>query len=353
MKQAYVIFHYFSTFLRFHQQDMDHIYDGARFKIKTMTRVLVFSIVLSMIKFLAWHFTHSKGILTDALESIINVIAGIFALFSTYYASRPRDEDHPYGHGKIEYLSAGFEGGLIFITALLIIIQACRAFFEPVHLQKLDTGLYLLGFTGLCNYFVGIYLLSHGRKLDSQILVAEGKHLVSDTVASLGIVIGLILIFITGLTWLDNLMALIYGGFILKMGYRLLKDSITNLLDEADTEKLKEIIALLNQKRHPLWIDIHKLRVLKYGSHLHIDCHVTLPWYVTLEEAHQEVQALENLIRNGFDTEVEFFIHSDPCIPSSCPICPVMECKVRKSAFIAKLEWTMENLLPDKKHGTD
>ncbi|HXC07095.1 MAG TPA: cation diffusion facilitator family transporter [Bacteroidia bacterium] len=315
-----------------------------------MSRVLLFSVVLTLLKFLAWHLTRSQGVLTDALESIINVVAGLFALFSTYYASRPRDEDHPYGHGKIEYLSAGFEGGLIFITAILIIIRALQGFFEPSHLQKLDTGLYLLAFSGLCNYAVGTYLLRHGRKLDSHILMAEGKHLVSDTVASLGILAGLLLIFWTGYAWIDNLMALLYGAFILRMGFHLLKSSVTSLLDEADTDKLTEIISLLNTKRHPRWIDIHKLRVLKYGSHLHVDCHVTLPWYATLEEAHTEVQALENLIREGFDSEVEFFIHSDPCIPSSCPICPILDCRERKQVFVKQLDWTPENLLPDQKH---
>jgi cation diffusion facilitator family transporter len=182
-------------------------------------------------------------------------------------------------------------------------------------------------------------------------LQAEGKHLVSDTIATAGILVGLLLISWTGLAWLDNIMALLYGAFILRMGYQLLKSSVTNLLDEADTEKLKEIIQLLNKHRHEKWIDIHKLRVLKYGSHLHVDCHLTLPWYATLEDAHTEVQALESLIRNGFDTEVEFFIHSDPCIPTSCPICPIADCAYRKQPLIQKLEWTGENLLPDQKHG--
>lgn len=252
--------------------------------------------------------------------------------------------------GKIEYLSAGFEGGLIFITALLILVQAFQGFFEPSHLQKLDYGLYLLGFAGLCNYFVGIYLLRHGRKLDSFILVAEGKHLLSDTIAGAGILIGLLLIQFTGLAWLDNLMAIIYGCFILRMGFQLLKGAITNLLDEADNEKLGEIIQLLNENRHPQWIDIHKLRVLKYGSHLHIDCHLTLPWYASLEDAHKEVQGLEKMIADGFSTEVEFFIHSDPCLPSSCPVCPILDCKVRKHVFVKKLDWTRDNLLPDRKH---
>jgi cation diffusion facilitator family transporter len=325
----------------------------SKLKIRIMAIMLVLSVLLSSLKFLAWHLTHSNAVLTDALESIINVVAGSFALFSIYYAARPKDDDHPYGHGKIEFLSAGFEGGLIFISGLLIIAKASYSFFIPYQIHELDTGLYLLAFTAICNWIMGIYLVKAGKKYNSVLMLADGNHLITDTISSGGLILGLILMYFTGKEWIDNVIALLYGGFIFRMGYKLLKSSINSLLDEADHEKLKQLIDLLNARRRNKWIDIHNLRVLKYGAHLHIDCHLTLPWYDTLEEAHNEVSAVEALIKNEMEGEMEFFIHSDPCLPASCQICCLDSCKVRKFNFVKKLEWSMENMLPDKKHSLD
>jgi cation diffusion facilitator family transporter len=322
-------------------------------KIRIMCVMLVISVLLSSLKFFAWYLTHSNAVLTDALESIINVVAGIFALFSMYYAARPKDDDHPYGHGKIEFLSAGFEGGLIFISGLLIIAKALYSFFIPSQIQGLNIGLYLLAFTAISNWIMGIYLVRVSKKYNSVLMLADGKHLITDTISSGGLIFGLILMYFTGKEWLDNVIALLYGAFIFRMGYKLLKSSINSLLDEADYEKLKQLIQLLNSRRRNKWIDIHNLRVLKYGAHLHIDCHLTLPWYDTLEEAHSEVNTLEALIKNEMEGEVEFFIHSDPCLPASCQICSLNDCKVRKFDFVKKLEWSMENMLPDKKHRLD
>jgi cation diffusion facilitator family transporter len=324
-----------------------------QFKIRTMALVLLLSIGLTGLKFIAWNLTQSNAVLTDALESIINVIAGGFALFSIYYASRPKDDDHPYGHGKIEFLSAGFEGSLIFIAGILILVKAVYGLYSPSPIGMLDVGLYLLAFTAACNGIMGFYLVKHGKLHSSVLMIADGKHLLTDTLASTGLLVGLLLIQLTHLLWLDNVIAILYGGFILRMGYVLLKSSINSLLDEADYDKLHFLIGVLNKSRRSKWIDIHNLRVLKYGSHLHIDCHLTLPWYDSLEESHAEVSAVEKLIKEELLGEVEFFIHSDPCLPSSCPICTLVGCKVRKADFVKRLDWTIENLLPDQKHRLD
>jgi len=320
------------------------------FKRKTMLVILIVGIVLMIIKFAAFFITHSNAILTDALESIINVFAGSLALYSLYYSSRPKDQDHPYGHGKIEYLSSGIEGGLIFISGIAIIVKSCYSFIYPQQIHSLDIGLYLTLFTGSCNFYMGRYLIKHGKINQSTAMVAEGKHLLSDTISSVGIVIGLVIIYFTKQYWLDNLIALFAGLYICYMGYSLLKESVTNLLDEADVEKLKMVIEMLNKNRREKWIDMHNLRVLKYGSHLHVDAHITLPWYDKLEDSHTEVSMLENLIKQQLGNELEFFIHADPCLPISCPICVVQNCPVRKSEFVKRLDWTLENLLPNEKH---
>lgn len=320
------------------------------FKIKTMRMMLIFSILLMGIKFTAYIITHSNAILTDALESIINVVAGSFALFSIYFASQPKDENHPYGHGKIEYLSVGIEGGLIIIAGGAIIIKSIMAFFHPAEISSIDIGVYISVFAGAANYFMGAYLIKQGNARNSSLMVADGKHLVSDTVSSIGLVIGLIVIYFTKLNWLDNVIAILFGLYIFVTGFKLIKESVNSLLDEADYEKLNQVVDILNKNRREKWIDMHNLRVLKYGSHLHVDSHITLPWYEKLEDSHKEVTAVENLIKEKLEGEVEFFIHADPCLPKSCPICSVKNCAERKAEFVKSLNWTLDNMLPDAKH---
>jgi cation diffusion facilitator family transporter len=320
-------------------------------KIKVLRFTLIISIVLMVIKFTAYTITHSNAIFTDALESIVNVVAGSFALFSMWYASQPKDKNHPYGHGKIEYFSAGFEGGLILIASIVIIITAVTGFFEPPVIHSIDLGIWLTGFAGFVNYFVGIYLTKSGKKNHSLLMVASGKHLITDTITSIGLVVGLVVVWITGYLWLDNVIAIIFGSIIFKTGYSLIHRSVTGLLDEADIQKIDLIINELEKSRRINWIDIHNLRVLKFGSTLHVDCHITLPWYNSLEETHNEVTLLEKTVRENSGRDVEFFIHADPCImPDSCTICQIDTCPHRKAEFVKKVKWDSAHLLPNKKH---
>lgn len=321
-----------------------------KIKIRTMQLVLSASVVLLCIKFFAYFLTHSNAILTDALESIVNVVAGAFALYSMYYALKPKDEDHPYGHGKIEFLSAGFEGGMITLAGVAMIIKGIVAFFKKDEISSADLGAYLSAFTGLANFLLGSYLIKRGKKYHSDLMIADGKHLISDTLSSVGLVAGLIAIYFTKIDWIDYALTIAFGGFISYTGIKLVKESITNLLDKADEGKLNHLVDVLNKNRSPKWIDMHNLRVLKYGSHLHVDCHITLPWYYTLEESHNEVSAVEKMVKQNTEQEIELFIHADPCLPVSCTICTLSECKHRKAPLVKKLEWNIDNMLPDQKH---
>jgi len=319
--------------------------------IQLLRLSLVISLILMIIKFIAFVITHSNAIFTDALESIVNVVAGGFALFSIWYSSQPKDENHPYGHGKIEYFSAGFEGGLILIAGVIVIFNASVALFHPPVIQSIQLGLILTAIAGGINYIVGSFLTKSGKANHSLLMTASGKHLISDTITSVGLVIGLAVVWLTDLLWLDNVIAIIFGLVILKTGYSLLRKSITGLLDEADVQKLELIINELERSRRDKWIDIHNLRVLKFGSRLHVDCHITLPWYDSLEESHDEVNALEEIVRINSGRDVEFFIHADPCeMPKSCRICQIDNCQHRKDKFVKKIKWDMHNLLPNKKH---
>lgn len=312
---------------------------------------VIIGVLILLAKFSAYLFTQSNSILTDALESIINVVAGSVALISLYISSKPKDEDHPYGHGKVEFLSAGFEGVLIGMAGFVIIWKSIFAFFKPREISNLDWGLIVVVVSGIINFLVGIWIEKTGKEGGSLALQADGKHLKSDAYSSAGIMVGLLLIMFTGWQWLDNVVAIIFGFIIIYTGFKLIRQSVKGIMDEADEEIIKAIIHLLNTHRKNEWIDVHNLRVIQYGSKLHIDCHATLPWYFTLEQAHDEMEEIAKTVNEKYGSQIEFFIHGDPCIEASCKICSIEDCKVRKHPFTGRMEWTMENVLNNKKHG--
>lgn len=318
--------------------------------IRLLQIALLVGILLMLTKFYTWWITGSNGILSDALESIINVIAGGVALFSIRFAARPRDINHPYGHGKIEFISAGFEGTLIGLAGFGIMGKAIYNLIFPETLASLDLGMVLTAVTGGINYLLGRLILHKGRQNFSVLLQASGKHLMTDGWSSLGLIIGLALIYITGWKPLDNVVAIIFGALIIFSGFKLVRSSLAGILDEADEALIRHLVALLHQKRTPNWIDIHNFRIIKYGNALHIDCHLTLPWYFNLQEGHAEVKQLEQYINDCLDQPVEIFIHIDPCSYNSCSICSKTDCPERAYPFQAIIPWTLENLVKDEKH---
>lgn len=313
--------------------------------------VVIVAVILFALKITAYFLTKSVAVLTDALESIVNVIAGFIGLYSLYVAAKPRDEDHPYGHGKAEFLSAAIEGVLIAIAGVIIIYEAVSNFIHPHALHQLDYGILLIGITALINFIVGKTSLNRGNKNNSAALTASGKHLLSDTYSTIGIVIGLGLIYFTHLIWIDGTIAIIFALIIIYTGYSVLRTSIAGIMDEADKKLLGKMVEFLNNNRRENWIDLHNLRVIKYGSVLHIDCHLTVPWYLTVNEAHAEVEALTQIIKKEFtDSAIELFVHTDPCLDFSCSICIKQYCDVRKKNFEKKIEWNLQNVIADHKH---
>lgn len=312
--------------------------------------VVSIGVCLFLIKVVAYFLTRSVAILTDALESTVNVVAGLIGLFSLFVAAKPRDENHPYGHGKAEFLSAAVEGTLIGIAGLFIIYEAIDNLLHPRSLQKLDYGIMLVAFTAIVNFAMGSYSVRQGKKNNSLALVASGRHLQSDTYSTFGIIIGLLLIYLTGIQWIDGAVAILFGFILIFTGYRILRHSIAGIMDEADQELLLKMVALLNQHRRENWIDLHNLRVIKYGGQLHVDCHLTVPWYFNVNEAHLEIDALSDLIRQEFGSTLELFVHSDGCLEFSCPICTKADCTVRRHPFEQRIDWTLENLAQNKKH---
>ena len=312
--------------------------------------VAAISVLLLITEFIAYYFTRSVSILTDALESIVNVAAGFIGLYSLFVAAKPRDRDHPYGHGKAEFLSAAIEGTMILVAAAIIIYKAVQQLIFPVELKKIDLGIWLIASTAIVNYAMGTICLRIGRKNNSLALTASGRHLQSDTWSTFGVIAGLVLLYFTGSKWIDSVLAIGISLFIIFTGYRILRRSIAGIMDEADEKLLTELVELLNSNRQENWVDLHNLRVIKYVSIFHIDCHQTVPWYLNVNEAHAEIDKLADPVKQKFGESVELFVHSDGCLPFQCHICNKSNCPVRQHEFERRITWTLENISQDKKH---
>lgn len=321
-------------------------------KIGFQKIIAVFGIILFVGKIIAWKLTDSDAVFSDAMESIVNVISAFMGLYSLYLAAKPKDEDHPYGHGKVEFVTSGIEGALISIAGLMIIYEGINSLIVGKVLNKLDWGIAIIAATAIINYFLGYISIKKGEKENSLVLISSGKHLQSDTVTTLGVVISLIIVYFTKIYWIDPLVALFFGFYIIFVGYKIVRKSLSGIMDEQDPELLNKIINLLENNRRTEWIDIHNMKIQQFGSSLHIDAHITLPYYYSLREAHQEMEKVIILLANNTNRTVEFNFHMDDCKPISCSICQIMECPVRQHPFIKRIEWTPENVTSVEKHTT-
>ena len=300
-------------------------------------------------KFGAYFLTGSNFVLTDAAESIVNVLASSFAFFSISLAALPRDENHPYGHGKIEYFSVFIEGSLIGIAAITIIVKSVYGLFYPAKIHELLIGALIIGATGIINGALGFYMVKKGKSLPSITIEADGRHLLADMVTSAALVVGLLLINFTKILWLDSALSILVAVYILYSSYKLVRRSVSGLMDEADFNVVNEVLAVLNDKRRAPWIDIHNFRAQKYGNELHIDCHLTLPNYFDLTRVHEEVSLVDQLI-NREVTKTELFIHTDPCLPDCCHYCSMPGCPIRSEPKTEEIAWTMDKVIRNKKH---
>lgn len=324
--------------------------EAAKQNIRIQTWVAVLSVTLLITKLIAYFLTGSVAILTDALEGIVNVVAGFFGLYSLYLSAKPKDEDHPYGHGKIEFVSAAVEGTMIVIAGLLILYTAMVHLIHPGQLNKLDTGILLIAITAVLNFITGTICVRTGRRNNSLALVASGKHLLSDTYSTVGILVGLTLIYFTNIQWLDSVVAILFSLMILYTGYKIVRSSVAGIMDESDRTLLKKMVSLLNSNRRENWMDMHNLRIIKYGSTLHLDTHLTVPWYFNVNQAHDEIDELALLVRKEFGQSLELFVHSDGCLEFQCRICSKHDCPVRQHAFQRRINWTVENISTNQKH---
>ena len=313
-------------------------------RMGTITLSLVVAIVLMGTKFYAYRLTGSSAVLSDALESIINVVAAAFAMVSVWLSAQPPDPEHPYGHGKIEYFSAGFEGALIILAAIGIFRSGIDHLLIPAPLANLDLGLIILVVASLVNLLLGWMLIHVGKRSQSLTLIADGKHVLTDVYTSVGVVVGLLLVRLTGWLWLDGAVALLVGANILLTGTRLVRQSYAALMDASDPELLDTISRILERHRKPDWIDVHQLRAWRSGSFVHIDLHLVLPRQYRLDRAHADAKAIEDLLINHFGGNAEVLVHMDPCESDDCPVCRQYRCQQRSVLLSGTTRWDRESV---------
>ncbi len=322
-------------------------------KLRLIRLSFLVSIVLSALKFLAYYLTDSNAILSDALESIINVFASGFAFYSIRLSALPKDSNHPYGHGKIEFFSAGFEGALIVIASIVISVGAIWRLLEPAPLSNLGLGSILIFIAMVVNAALGWLLVREGTKYNSLALTADGRHLISDSLSSVLLLVSVLLVYISGLTWIDSVASLLFGVLIAYNGWQLIRKSVAGLMDESDTGLLEKVVDAIRRDKKDYWVDVHNLRVQQYGPDLHVDCHLTLPYYWQLQKSHEAIHEFENVLKADHPGETEIFVHSDPCLPECCYFCRLADCPVRQHAFQKDIDWDVINLAKNQKLYTE
>ncbi len=316
-----------------------------RLRMRAIGISFAVSLALLGIKFITYRLTHSSAVLSDALESIINVVASAFAALSIWMAAKPPDPDHPYGHGKIEYFSAGFEGALIVGAAVGIFYTGVQHLIHPHPLPNLETGLLLLIGATVINLLLGLYLLRVGRRTDSIALEADGKHVLTDVYSSAAAVAALVMVYFTGWLRIDGAVACLIGINILFTGGKLVAQSFKRLMDASDPELLERIATVLVASRRSDWVDIHQLRAWRAGAVVHIDLHLVLPVDLSLAKAHQEAKILETLLWEAFDGNADVLVHMDPCEPTECPVCGLASCELRSHGRDPELVWNRERMI--------
>jgi cation diffusion facilitator family transporter len=322
-----------------------------RLKKKAATISLLVGLGMLIGKLTAYFITGSNAIFSDAAESVVHVIATAMVLYSIILSLKPPDKSHLYGHGNIEYFSAGVEGVLIIIAAIAILYSAGNDLVHGVTLQKLGTGTFIITGAGLLNLILGFYLIRKGKATNSLALVADGKHVLTDSYTSIGVVVGLILVMLTGIKLFDPIIAIIVATNIIYTGYKLIRESIGELMNETDQQLLHQITDKLNKIRRDYWIDIHHLRFWKSSDRIFIDFHLILPYYFTIRQSHDEEKYIEDELAKELN-DPQITIHMDYCDENLCKYCNYKDCKYRSEPQTEKVEWTPEKLIgiPLKEH---
>ncbi len=325
--------------------------DDARTRLRAGLVSLTVSVLLLAVKAWAYGLTGSTAVLSDALESIVNVVAALFALGGLVFAGRPADRSHPYGHGKIEFFSAGFEGGLIACAAAMILWEAVQGFVAGAPVRNLDLGLLLVVGAGLANAALGAFLVRTGRRTRSLTLVADGQHVLSDFWTSAGVVLGLLLVRLTELTWIDPLVAVLVALQLMATGLRLVRHAAGALLDEEDPVLLARLLEALTKRLGQGLIRVHHLRAIRAGRFHHVEAHVVVPEFWPVDRAHDLAEQMGREVVAELTLEGQLAFHADPCRRAYCAACDLGDCAVRREPFHARPPLTLDEAVEPEPGG--
>lgn len=316
---------------------------------KTRLRVVLLSIGMGLLilglKYWAYLISGSTALKSDAIESVVNVVAAFFALGAVIFADKPADREHPYGHGKIEHFSAAFEGGLISLAATIIAWEAIDALWHGPALKDLGRGLIINFCAGALNGALGLVLIYVGHHQRSTAIEADGHHVLSDFWTTLGIAAGLLLVKVTGIAWLDPIMALGVSGLLAFTGFRLVRSSSQALLDMEDPALLAKLIEIINRTRPVDIIAIHELRTMRSGRYTHVDIHLVVPEYYAILRAHDLAESFGKKVIAEAGIEGELHTHVDPCQRAWCRCCGVEPCPIRSETRTDEGPITVESAI--------
>jgi cation diffusion facilitator family transporter len=320
----------------------------ARIRLRAALLSLVVATLMLGAKYQAYRMTGSTAVLSDALESIVNVLAAVFALGGLLFAGRPADRNHPYGHGKIEFFSAAFEGGLIAFASILIVYEAVRSLVAGPDVRQIGLGLLIVLGSAIVNLALGLYLVRTGRRYVSLTLIADGQHVLADVWTSAGIVVGLGLVHLTGRAWLDPLVALLVALWLMATGFRLVRHAAGGLLDEEDPLLLKQVLGALQKYVGGGVIRVHHLRAIRSGRYQHVEAHLVVPEFWSVERAHDLSEDVATRVMRDLGAEGEMVFHTDPCHRIYCAMCDLEDCPIRREPFLKQTPLTLEEAVqPD------
>jgi len=282
-------------------------------KIVMLVSLLASGVMLAG-KLTAYFLTHSAALFSDAAESVVHGAATALATYSLWYAAKPADSGHPYGHGRIAYFSAGFEGALVFIAAVTVVYSGVYGLIHGPELRNLGIGLGIAAALAVINCALGLTLVRIGRKQNALILVANGKHVLSDAWTTGGAILGVGLVMLTGKQWLDPLAAIAIGFYIMLTGVSLIRQSYAGLMDQVRPELSQRLIGGLNETvRAGLISDFHQLRCRQINDELWVDVHVLVPGELPTFEAHERVTRAERSVSGLFpDERIHITAHIEP-----------------------------------------
>ena len=324
------------------------VIEDARVRLRAGLLSLVVAIAMLAAKYQAYRMTASTAVLSDALESIVNVVAAVFALGGLIFAGRPADRNHPYGHGKIEFFSAAFEGGLIAFASVVIVYEVVRSLLAGPEVRQIGAGVLIVLGSGVVNLALGFYLVRTGRRYASLTLVADGQHVMADFWTSMGVGVGLGLVHLTGLAWLDPLVALLVALSLMWTGFRLVRHAAGGLLDEEDPVLLSRVLAALQGHVGHGVIRVHHLRAIRSGRFHHVEAHLVVPEFWSVEHAHDVSEEVAAQVIGDLGVEGEMVFHTDPCHRIYCAVCDLEPCPIRREAFQKVTPLTLEEAVqPD------